>query len=622
MARILLTLGLLTLAVWPYLAWACLPSLFDDDVTRVGDFRRSTFPGSLFRPFNEHVAPLFEVVGWLAWWGSGRQVELIASRFLVASYVAWFATLVMLGLMVRLETRSGMAALVGVALFATSPVAAETVLWYSASSFQWAAAASLAAWFAAIKATRADSPSWRLSWLGMTAGCAAVSPLFSAIGVLAGPLASLRIWAAAEQGSPMGRLIWGGRSRLAAASVPLLGTVVYGLIVWVNPVGGGAVAATVRQHLDPLAALWACLRAPTAVLAPGVLGWSPRPEWLPGWVAAASTLILGGGAIAWSVRDRDHRPLIIVGLGWIGAGYLLAYAARAQPNDQWILEVGRYHLFPLIGIAAGAGAWVGPRLDRLATRSPTIARGLLGGLILLAALQGRVGIDAVARRTFRFPDQRTMVAATLRLETICRARGISLEQAIRIIDPVEPRWFPRPLPFHPALYLFGLLPPGDRMPDAQARTAALGDLDADDREALFGGLDVDRMRDSAPTAAGGLPASRLAPAVAGEATPIGVGRIYYYEFALPAGMGDPTSIDLVGITPGVRIEVWWADAESTWTTGRSVRWTTGSEPERPLELARLPHWRADFVRRFRVVRRGWPLAAADRPNLVVRSSSD
>ena len=80
----------------PYLLWWAHPSLFDDDFLRVGGLRRSTLGESLFRPFNEHMAPLFETVTWLAWVGAGRRVSSTPLAFQVSSYLAFGATVALL----------------------------------------------------------------------------------------------------------------------------------------------------------------------------------------------------------------------------------------------------------------------------------------------------------------------------------------------------------------------------------------------------------------------------------------------------------------------------------------------------------------------------------------------
>ena len=602
----------LSLAVAPYLRWACFPSLFDDDLTRVGGFRRLAMPAALLHPFNEHLAPLFELVGWLAWWGSGRRVEAIASGLLVASYLAWGATVALLGLVVRLELRSSLAALLAVVWFCQAPVAAETVLWYSASSFQWAAAASLAAWYATTRALHAPTRASEYRWLAAAAGLAAAAPLFSAIGALSGPLASLR-WLLAARSVPIRSGGW--RRRFALAAVPLSGTLAYVALVVSVPAHGGEVAASVRSHLDVPAAIRATIMAPGAVLVPMTLGLPSLAGWLPAEVAIGLSLTLLALGIIGAVRS-PHRGFLIVALGWVGGGYLLAYAARAQPGDRFVLDVGRYHLFPEVGIVCWVAAGLRPGLTALAARTP---RAGLGAVVALAAVGLAVQggrIAETARWSFRFPEQGRAIAAALRLEALCRAEEIPLTQAIRIINPTEPRWFPRPLPFHPLLYLFGPGPTRARQGDTGARTRLLGGLTADEREVIFGGLDAARYRSRGWHAPSPTSEFRLEPTAGGSADATGEGALDFRQFTLPANVGEVVALDVAGIQAGTRVELWWANSTGGWSPTRSVRWTAATE-QRWLPVVPLPHWRPDFARQFRIVRRRWPIAAADHPVLVV-----
>ncbi len=613
--RQILRLGLLLIFVglcaWPYVGWARHPSLFDDDFTRVGGLRTSTPATSLLRPFNEHLAPLFELVGWFAWWGVGRRVERIAAGFLVASYLMAFGTLVSLAAVVRLELRSHLAGLVAASWFALSTVSAETVLWYSASSFQGAAAMSLAAWFAASKAIRSASSRRRRGWLIASALFALLSPLFSAIGVLAGPLATLRLVLAS---APERHYVGSRRSWSQAATVPILGTLAYLVLVVANQDHDAAVSASVRTHLDVRAALWAAVRAPSLVLIPEMVGSGSLSGSMPDVYAAGSTLALGLGVLVWSWRSPSKRGLIVVGLGWVVGGYLLAYSTRSQPGDRWILEVGRYHLFPEIGVICWVSGLLGPALDRFEARRP-----LAGwvGLVVIALVGFAVEATAMSdltRRSFRYPDQKRSIAATLRLEAICHAEQIPIEQAMRIIDPVEPRWFPRPLPFHPSLYLFGPGPKFEHSRDAEAKAKVIASLSPEDLEGIFGGLDSSRFRVEDQSLAEEAEWIRAEPMEQGVESMIGEGRLFFVEFGMRIEGSDVESLRLTGIKAGTRVEIWWSTGDGRWSASRSVRCTTHNEGE-IIPLSRSPHWRRGFARRYRVIRRWWPLLATDHPDL-------
>ncbi len=602
----ILVLGFILLCVWPYVGLARSPSLFDDDLTRVGSLRQSTVASSLFRPFNEHLAPLFELVSWFAWWGTGERVETIATGFLVASYTATAFCAFTLAAVIWVESNSMLAALAAVALFFLESVAAETVLWYSASSFAWSAATSLAAWYASVRALRADTSADQRWWLAGSALFALMSPLFSAIGILGGPLASFRLLIERR---------W-SRARLAAALVPLVGTLGFLLLLAANPGLGQAVSVSVRQHADITAASWAALRAPGLVLVPSLIGLPPHPYRLSDLLATLTTITMVVAVIGWASHNRARRGLILVGLGWVIGGYSLAYLNRAQAGDRWIFEIGRYHLFPIIGQICWVAAGLGTLLDRIAARWP-----LAGwvGLILLAVgeliLQGPT-LNDLAHRTSRFPDQPESIAAALRLETVCHAEQVPLDQAIRVIDPIEPRWFPRPLPFNPLLYLFGRELIHAHWTDIEARQRLLANLSFADRESIFGGLDATRyeVADSDEDRA----SKQTRVAESGRGTMTEIGNFYFIEFSVPPTIGGFRSLALTGFSPGQRVEIYWTADGDNWSRGRSVRYKT-SLGRQPIAVDLLPHWRTGLARRFRVVRRASPLRITDQPALIFRS---
>ena len=617
MVRVGLILVFLGFCVTPYLGWGRYPSLFDDDFARVGDFRRSDLSSSLFRPFNEHLAPLFEFVSWLAWWGAARRVEGIADGFLVASYLAAAATVTCLAALVRLELRSTLAAMIAVSSFCLSTVSAETVLWYSAGSFQWAAATSLAAWFAATVATRSASPRSQTGWLIASGLFALASPLFSAIGALAGPLASLRLISANR---PERIKLKSRRTSIVAAIIPSLGTLAYVVLVVANKTHGAAVSASVRRHLDIQATLWATVRVPSLVLIPKMVGLPSLSGWCPDRWAACSTMVLAFGVVAWAWRSRFHRGLIAVGLGWVIGGYLLAYSARAEVGDRWILEVGRYHLFPELGVICLASAILGPWLDRLESRRRWAG---LTGVILVAgvgfALQSPA-MSELTRRSFRYPNQGRAIAAALRLEAVCDAEQVPFAQATRIIDPTEPRWFPRPSPFHPLLYLFKVDQRPARRTDAEARLSVLQRLSPDDREAIFGGLNAARYLSVDRSREGEEAWFPLDPIGQGAEARIGEGKLFFEEFAVPERR-DAVTLRLAGVTGGTKLEVWWSSGAGSWDSGRSFRITVGPEGAN-IALSKMPHWRPGFARRFRAIRRGGPLPASDHLVITCQAHSD
>ena len=606
--RVALILIWISLCALPYLEPARHPSLFDDDFTRVGGLRRFPFWTALWRPFNEHLAPLFELVTRLAWWAAGENVAEVSRTFLAASYLATVATAVAVGAVVWLEVGSILGALAAVGLFCLESVALETVLWFSASSFQWSAATCLLAWYAATKATRASPLRGRRKWLLISSLLAGASPLFSAIGVLAGPLASFRLALASDSNR---------RNRWAGVVVPLGGTLAYLALIAANPGHGSAVSASARQHLDLGATLRAIVEAPGLILIPSLIGLPASPNRLPAWLAGLMTFALVSGGVGWAIRNPARRGLILTGLAWVGGGYALAFLARAQTGDRWVLEVGRYHLFPLIGLIATLGVGLGSLLDRLERRRPLAGWVALVGLTGLGlGLHGR-SMSEESRRSFQFPGESRPIVAALRLEAICRAESIPLDQAIRIIDPILPRWFPRPLPFHPLLYLFGPGPVVARWNDLEARGHILRDLTAEERGLIFGGLDAGPYLDGPNDESRRLVEQNVTGAGRGEDQTTDSGRVFFVEFADPDLIGKTVAVGLRGVDPGAKVEIWWAGDEGRWSREQSIR-LVGPTGSSFVSLTRLPHWRPGEARRWRIVRRARQFSAPDRLALIFR----
>ena len=171
----------------------------------------------LVAPFNEHLAPFFETVSTLTWWVTGGKLEFVPLGFTLVSYIPFLGCPGILWLLVRHEFDSPAAAWMAVTLFATTPIYAECIYWYSASSFTWALLFTLASlWFA-----RGASGDGQPSAMNLIAAafCCLLAPMGSAIGVLSGPVATLRGFSLQ---SPRSLLRTNRRS-----SVPLLGTVFF-----------------------------------------------------------------------------------------------------------------------------------------------------------------------------------------------------------------------------------------------------------------------------------------------------------------------------------------------------------------------------------------------------------
>jgi hypothetical protein len=599
----------------PYLQWLEHPSLYHDDFMRVESLRNSTIGEALFRPFNEHMAPLFETVSYLSWLASGRQIRALPTAFMVASFVAFGATIGILGALIRRETGSGTASLVAVALFSLSSVSAETVLWYSASSFQWAAAATLAAWYGAASSFDAPSTRARRLWLLGSALASMAAPAFSAIGIMAAPLAGLRLLAGRCQRIPTAR-------DLIRAAIPAAGLGLY-LLICAGFRYREVLTDSLSRNLDLGAALWAMARAPAWVLFPSLLGMPDQSLTMPGTIAALATALVLVGSLVACVKNQQ-RSLIMGGLALIVGGYLLTYSARARPGDLWIIKISRYHLFPQIGLICLIVAVFGGLLRKLDRRP---AMGLLAATLLaasLAPLQYR-GMRLAAEGSFRFPDQSRVFAAADRLEKVAAVESITFLQLFYALDPVQPRWAPHPWQFHPILFLFPRGPLEGRRDDSGVRDAIIAALSPEEREVIFGGMEVTKYRQLASTPENPEPPTIARLVASCRMMPIGEGRFEvhdpasYLEYEVDPTADDARSISLPGLKADYPVELWWAGASEPWSVDRSVRWKPDPQPSQgdgAVPIDAFPHWRKGSARRLRIVPGGPGTIALGTPRFL------
>ena len=257
------------------------PTLYADDVVRVVDLQTRPLGSLLFRPINEHMAPLFESVTWASWALAGHRPEVAPLAFVLASIVPFALASGLVGLVARRELDSPATAWAASACFALASIDGEVVNWYSASSFTWALAATLAAWLGAIEGLNRR----RVGWLVASAFAAMVAPAFCAIGLLAGPLAALRL-ASDGGGSSRGR-------RWAGALAPVAGTVAYLGFCELFRYRDLLASGLSRNGVGWSTALWNLGRAPVDVLVPGLLGIRNLDRSLPDPVELALSAMIG-----------------------------------------------------------------------------------------------------------------------------------------------------------------------------------------------------------------------------------------------------------------------------------------------------------------------------------------
>jgi hypothetical protein len=455
-------LAVLGACVAPHLARLGHPSLYADDLIRVATVRTQGVGRTLFLPFNEHVAPLFDLLSRGAWRLAGSRLDGAAGAYTGAAFAALPIALALLWGIVRRATGSAAAGLGALAVAGGTALYVEAVAWYSGSSFLWALAATLLAFEAA---------SWR-GPLGRAVAAlgAASAPAFSAIGLLAGPLAACRALAEGEGE---------GRGRWLGALAPMLGLAAYLGVCRLARVDD-VVGESVRRNLALGPALGATLRAPATVLLGdlvGLRGDAPRPA-RPAEMALGAALLLG--MAAWARRSRRARPLALGALGLIVGGYAATFGVRAGQSGGWVLRVERYHLFPQFGLALAAGAGIAA-LPRRAGWALAIA--------LAVALPAFHAREVVARgRAYRFPDQPALLVAVERVESAARRAGVTRAQAVAAIGPARPGWID--LGIFDLTVLIGPLAEAPRLGDARARAVVIGALTPEQRATLrrVGGL--------------------------------------------------------------------------------------------------------------------------------------
>lgn len=363
---------------------------------------------------------------------------------------------------------------------------------------------------------------------------------------------------------------------MLAAAGPLLGTGLY--LATVQAVGyREVVGESVATHIRPAGGILNILRAPARILVPGLLGLEQPTSRL----GDAELLVSGVGllaAVAWGWRSR-HRPLIYGGLSLILGGYLLIYPFRSEGDPRWTLTIQRYHLFPSLGLVFVLAPALASGLRRFdgsgtsALRAATVA-GIVPAASHLPALSRNA-------ETYHFPDQGKTLAALDRVSGICREAGITRDQAMAFLPPIRPGWFPQDGPGVPLL----VAPTArDARLDRRAAEAVLSStLDAGEREALFGAMDVSGALRSEAAPGGGpggatyrlTRVENLRPS-ADPDTYESTGGSAFAEFrSVATTSGRSPGADLLELpkaqSPGW-VELWWAGDGEPWSETRSVKW--------------------------------------------------
>lgn len=619
--RLLVTLGLLSCLALHYAGRLAHPSLYSDDIVRIAAIRNESIGHLMLRPFNEHLAPFFELVTWLVWYGCGASLNAAPLAFTVASYVPIVLSLGLLWIWMKHVWDSSFVAWSAVMLFGLSNVYAEVVYWFSASSFGWALFWSLGCWYCQERAGGSNRTGIWLLGSALTALLAASS---SAIGLLAGPIGALLVWCgpvplASIQGSAQ-QTRMGHWSRALA---PLFGSLVYmGLYVML---GHGPVAASsLGSPGHPLRALDPITAAPVSALLPGLFGRRLDISSVPVWLRTAVAMILVLAIAARAVRRTFERRWLVLGMGLMFGGYALTMVPRSAERFGSPVFIQRYQLFPYLGLIVLLTPALRRLADLLASRSVCQRAALLGLGVLLLALntpqrQARLW-------TYYFPDQPATLAAIDRLELICRNSGIRREQAMSALEPIHRRWFSAE-----SFHLIGLLPrtvePSAAIfPDRDVRTILLARLRAEDRQALWGGMDASAYVRAHSSSTRDVAIGRLVdrkglrPLESGGYEAASASGYFEFRFSRVDGSRLSAENRALCLPIGERLELWWTDDPADWSPLRSLKWSWGGQAPGQIELSRLPHFDPSRARFLRVaIRRGGRLIA-DEPRLLATSA--
>jgi hypothetical protein len=616
-AQAVLFVAFLALCVAPHVARLRHPSIYGDDVMRVWMLQTSPLAEQLFRPFNEHMAPVFDTVSWVTWQLAGRRLERAPVAFTAAALVPFVLALGALALLVRREAGPA-AAVLAVALFNFAPVhVVETVWWYSGSNHVWAVLFTLVALLGA-------GPPGRWGWFAAMGG-AFLAPACSAMGWLAGPVAAVRaLFAPRDPGRNA------AARRLASAAAPLIGSAL-------NFAASSAwgyrrvLAASVRENLSLADGLLLAARAPASTLVPGLFGLTDVDLILPPWVAVGLTVLMLAAGLAWA-RVSPKRGAVLAGLALVAGGYAIIYPFRSFDGPYWGLRVARYHGFPELGLVLLVALAAAPGLRRLGLDARPLARGVFAVGLAAGLLALHAGRFRELAGLYDFADQPRVLAVLERVAALGRERGITRDQLIARLDPVQTRWDPME-----GFPVQRMIPPAARLarvPDAEVKPLVLASLSPLEREALCGGMDAGPYLRPAPdvpasessTIAEGRPAGALR--VAGDRPPDlfrSEGWPSHLEYALiPTGSNSPLSARYLSVPahdPNQGLEVWWSPAPGDWSPTRSVRWRPPDAPgvrEWAVPLSSLPHWDGSRARRVRLVFRYAGRVAAGPPRLLGR----
>ena len=603
---------LIGLWLYPWSIRLRTPSVVLDDIARIEHIQSVPLATRLVAPFNEHLAPFFETVSTLTWWVTGGKLEFVPLGFTLVSYIPFLGCLRILWLLVRHEFDSPAAAWMAVTLFATTPIYAECIYWYSASSFTWALLFTLASlWFA-----RGASGDGQPSALNLIAAafCCLFAPMGSAIGVLSGPVATLRGFSLQ---SPRSLLRTNRRS-----SVPLLGTVFF-LVFACFFKHEDVVSRSIIANGHLIDGVYNVGLAPTYLVLTGYLGISNADASLPRLMIGLGSL-LGAIFVIHRIRreSSDRRRWLLIASFLILGGYSLIYCVRVRlVGPETLIGVQRYHLFPCVGLVMLVTTCLADRLRRI-DRRPLASVGLAAMVALGLIYLNRPLIRERARFVSLHADQRSVMKVLDRLAVVAHALGVSRAQVLQAFDPIEPRWC------YPGGNILKMLPETSAKPrivknPQETRTLLLSWIPPEKQAVLFSSTNLTSRvfpADVDPRSVSRHPAALVGCLRLKPTDQPGhywcLGWPDFLEFSLPTDSNPPAAVGLNGLSRSETWELWWASDGSGWSRDRIIvlqpsrRQETTSDWVLPLE--QIPGLDPSRLRRLRLgVRDRGPITLND-----------
>jgi hypothetical protein len=574
------------------------PTVLGDDITRLVDLTEHPLRELLFRPFNEHVAPVFEMVSWSTWQAIGHDLRLAPVGFCIASVLPWIGVLVLLGMWLRWETGSSTATLIALAMAAQSPLVLETLWWYSASSFSVAAVGVMTAILGA--SLLPVQPRWALLLVAIGS---ALGPAGSAIGLLAAPLSVL-------QALLNSAASW--RRKRQAILVAVAGLATY-LIVCA--LAGTNVLSTARKCnegiAEPLTGLGYALNVPGRLLWPAMLGvpptWTTKTVFTGlAWLLGLLALLILSGLIV-KPRATWNRRLVLIGSAMIYLAYAITYCSRAgmvrlghwTEPELLYLFAERYHLLPLLGACTVISAVLAalPLVRRCDTlRGGPLKAGIIAGLLALSVNRREVNQWTCLMTQ---PDQMLTFHALYRVGEVAKHEGITRDQLTRLFDPVIRDWNEclRDSPNFHFMKLVEQAPTAVARPlrDDEARARLLSHLTVEQQLVLGAGAAVS-MRTVSPLPDGKplniarrVKLKNVLEFEPGHYRAEGSSAVVEYEMNSPA---DARFLSLPGLATDQDVKISWSDGFGQWRRRQQVYWLKKPRPqlEAAIDLSRLVNW--------------------------------